>query len=279
MKKDLHELVATTIAQTLASQAAGPTQSSGPFFQKLHDTIDIATLLQRDRMSQTYVTACRGVKRRTADLEESEDEAQATAPPQQRRPTQTFVMAATEHVTRQGRWVPPKDIPLLTEHVDDIDWWFHRMQLHLNNCRIVNQQERVDCLHTHTEDGFHQRVWQRCDAERVDRGEMYQSEDAYRVFVADRFSRATAMQRLQRKLDALAGKDLTPIKAWDEVYRLAFCYNEKAKRKSRPLLSQQDITRHFISALPRRIRECMRSMMLHDHPMVHDASHALTVAT
>ena len=279
MKKDLQEIVATTIAQTLASQAAEAAQSSGPFFRKPNDTIDIATLLQRDQMSQTYVAARRGVKRRTIECEESEDEAETAAPSHQRRPTQTFVMAATEHVARQGRWIPPKDIPLLTEHVDDIDWWFHRMQLHLNNCRIVNQQERVDCLHTHTEDGFHQRVWQRCDAEKVARADMYRSEDAYRVFVADRFGRATAMQRLQRKLDALAGKDLPPIKAWDEVYRLAFCYNEKAKRKSRPLLSQQDITRHFISALPLRIRDCMRSMILHDHPMIYDASHALTVAT
>ena len=122
-------------------------------------------------------------------------------------------MAATTHGPRQGRWCIPKDIPRLTEAVDDLDWWFHQMQLHLNNCRITDKQERVDCLHTHTDDAFHQRVWQRCDSESISRARMYKSEDTYRVFVADRFCKATAMAQLQRKLDALAGKSLSADKS------------------------------------------------------------------
>ena len=269
---------ARTVPQSQITQ-----QPQSTFTCRRDKIIDVDTLLQRDCTSQNYrVPHARQKPKMVLQVvpaEMSEDDEEGSSGPQRRQPVPTLVMTATEQAPRQGRWIIPKEIPRLTEDVDDMDWWFHLMQLHLNNCRITDRQERVDCLHTHTEDAFHQRVWQRCDAENVDRSLMYRDEDTYRVFVADRFSKATALQRLQRKLDALAGKDWAPTKAWDEVHRLSFCFNEKAKRKGRPLLSQEDITRHFVSALPLKIRDCMRSMMMHEHPMIYDASHALTVAS
>ena len=283
MQRKMENMLAAKFDELFAaqSQAASPSAAgTKPSFQRADKAIDIATLLQRDSTSHTYITT-RGSKTLQAarrDDSDDDEEDEAAAPGTSHR-APTLVMAATGYVPRQGRWVVSKDIPQLTEEVEDIDWWFHTMQIHLNNCRIVHRQERLDCLHTRTEDAFHQRVWQRCDAERIERNQLYKNEDTYRVFVADRFSKVTAMQQIQRKLDALAGKALTPIKAWDAVYRLSLCYNEKAKRKSRPLLSQEDITRHFISALVPSLRECMGSMMLHDHPMVYDASHALTTAS
>ena len=283
MQRKMENMLAAKFDELFAaqSQAASPSAAdTKPSFQRANKAIDLATLLQRDSTSSTYITTRGGRKPQALRHDDSDDdEEDDAAAPGTSYKTPTLVMAATGYVPRQGRWVVPKDIPQLTEEVEDIDWWFHKMQIHLNNCRIVHRQERIDCLHTHTEDAFHQRVWQRCDAEKVERSQLYKNEDTYGVFVADRFSKATAMQQLQRKLDALAGKALTPVKAWDAVYRLSFCYNEKAKRKSRPLLSQADITRHFISALPSNIRECMRSMVLHDHPMLYDASHALTAAS
>ena len=283
---------ASSAAQTAPAAATTPTAPTAPAsqpqaretghqpsFTRRDRIIDVDTLLQRDRTSHHYVLPRTKPRQPVVIAELSDDEEGEDPPiPAARRQT-PLVMAAAEHHSRQGRWTTPKDVPQLTEDVDDIDWWFHLMQIHLNKCRITDRQERIDCLHTHTEDAFHQRIWQRCDAEAVDRSLMYRDPDTYRVFVADRFSKVTALQQLQRRLDAMAGKSLSPTKAWDEVYRLSFCYNEKAKRKGRPILTQEDITRHFISALPTRIKEYMRSMMLHDHPMVHDASHALTAAS
>ena len=275
-----HSQTAPARPPTLHSAKEHDMRGEGPSFTRRDKIIDVDTLLHRDRTSHNYTVPRPKPKLQVRAPETSDDETELPSiASHSRRRAPTWVMAAPEQQTRQGRWIIPRDIPQLTEDVDDVDWWFHMMQIHLNKCRITDRQERVDCLHTHTEDAFHQRIWQRCDAEAVNRSLMYRDEDTYRVFVADRFTKATALQQLQRKLDMLAGKSLTPTKAWDEVYRLSFCFNEKAKRRERPLLTQEDITRHFISALPSKIKDCMRSLMLHDHPMVYDASHALTVAS
>ena len=119
-----------------------------PAFRQVDEAIDITTLLHRDRTSHNYAAPRASARAKVLHADHSEDEDDSPPDRPNRRTGTTLVMAAPEYTPRQGRWTIPKDIPQLTEDVEDIDWWFHRMQLHLDNCRIADRRERLDCLHT-----------------------------------------------------------------------------------------------------------------------------------
>ena len=102
--------------------------------------------------------------------------------------------------------------------------------------------------------------------------------DVYRVFVADRFTKDTAVEKLRDQLKDLAAKSLPPTKAWDTVRKYSFCFNEKAKRNATEELTHEQISYYFANALHPTLAQHMRSLLLHNHPMKFDSSHALTAA-
>ena len=194
------------------------------------------------------------------------------------RRARTLVLTASKSLAGAGRWVPPKKLPPLTAEVEDIDWWFHQMRIHLDNCQIFDPARRLHCMHTYTDDAFHARIRVRAQAEGVDKNRLLTNVDVYRVFVADRFTKDTAVEKLRDQLKDLAAKSLPPTKAWDTVRKYSFCFNEKAKRNATEELTHEQISYYFANALHPTLAQHMRSLLLHNHPMKFDSSHALTAA-
>ena len=176
-------LASTTTPPKVTSSGIAPPSAAAPInkdrqtFRRADVVIDVDTLLQRDWMSQDYLASREAARSRRHHADDSDEEEEDNTGTVERKAGAKLTLTAATYTPRQGRWTTPKEIPQLTDDVDDLDWWFHSMQIHLNKCRITNRQERIDCLHTHTDDAFHQRVWQRCDAEGVSRSLMYADED------------------------------------------------------------------------------------------------------
>ena len=152
------------------------------------------------------------------------------------------------------------------------------MQQHLDRCRIFHQYERVDLLHTHTDNDFLSRIRDRAETEGITAEHLRSSPDAYRVYVAARFVSHVAMPRLRREIDRLYGRCLEPREAWKRVRKLVYCYNEKAKRMAMDEISHLDTSRIFIAALKPKLQEFLTTKLCDDHPMCRNSSYALSAA-
>ena len=261
-----------------------PTESAKwtPFTQPTQpQAVDYRTLLKRNSAMHNYSGAMNRKAPCLRAASDSEDEPQEVAM-SAIAASEPSVMAATAQThgysMREGKWHPPKDLPPLSEETPDIDWWFHQMQLHLDRCRIFHQYERVDLLHTHTDNDFLARIRDRAETEGITAEQLRSSPDAYRVYVAARFVSHVALPRLRREIDRLYGKCLEPREAWKRVRKLSYCYNEKAKRMAMDQISHLDISRIFIAALKPKMRDFLTSKLCDDHPMCTNSSYALSAA-
>ena len=133
---------------------------------------DLDMLIQRNAISDDNVLRHK-IPRAAIELSDSSEEDTQSVRSAQRRPrARTLVLTASRSLSGAGRWVPPKKLPPLTAEVEDIDWWFHQMRIHLDNCQIFDPARRLHCMHTYTDDAFHARIRVRAQAEGVDKNRL-----------------------------------------------------------------------------------------------------------
>ena len=192
--------------------------------------------------------------------------------------SQQQVLATFSHSVVKSKWVDPEHIEKLNSQTEDYDWWFYMMHTHLNNCGIIEKYDRLHFTRRYCDDDFRNDITDRAIAIGFDIQLLNTSLPAYRSFVTQVYDKPYARQALQRQLFALGGKTQTPAEAWAKVRKLAFCYDEKAKRAKAPPLTEREKSDFFISALFPGLRIYLFSLLQQRHPDVATAEKAYQAA-
>ena len=173
----------------------------------------------------------------------------------------------------KGKWIVPKTIDPMSKDTKDFDWWFYQMEMHLVHvCQITRPKECVRCLWGHCSSIFRRTIYESAQADRIDMAKLYSDVDAFRLYVATKFTKPNAMEDLRRDLQDLELKKLSHDDAWAIVQEKVYCFNQKAMRLEEEVpFTDVKKAKFFISALEHRVRDFLRNKVDWDRPHEVDA--------
>ena len=173
----------------------------------------------------------------------------------------------------KGKWIVPKTIDPMSKDTKDLDWWFYQMEMHLVHvCQITRPEECVRCLWGHCSSVFRRTIYETAQSDNIDMEKLYSDVDAFRLYVATKFTKPNAMEELRRDLQDLELKKLSHDDAWAIVQEKVYCFNQKAMRSQEEVpFTDAKKAKFFISALELRVRDFLRNKVDWDRPHEVDA--------
>ena len=168
----------------------------------------------------------------------------------------------------KARWVTPEHIQPMSEATKDFDWWFTLMHEHFRQCFVANPVEQLTLLQTHCSPTFFHAIIKRAKSCGYPTHLIYNDINTYQYFVCNYYTRPSAMHELLGELTNLKNKNMKPVEAWNELYRLQVCHDAKASRIGAIALTERSKIDFFISAMKKEIRDFLLNLLYQAHPSV-----------
>ena len=161
----------------------------------------------------------------------------------------------------KGRWIIPVDLPKLSDDIPDLDWWFHKMEMHLvHTCQITKPRSSLSCIWGHCEDTFRQVIFSEAQQDGIDIPSLYESLDLFRTYITTKFTNRAMIEKIRDQLHGLKHRVLSAKEARTFVEEKVYCYNAKAVRqKGKHVFDDKDKADFFVSALSRETHDYIKN--------------------